>query len=549
MRLLIACMLLASSCGKVSTSTKAGKPCHEHAECARDLRCISGVCTFPLEAGTACTVLSRCADGLSCVNGKCAPPREQGEECAADCDCRSGLLCMAPSCRDMRTARKDVHYAVASYAKLEELCARADRLRKQMGARASKGTLARSEDPGASALEHIKAAQLSSSELCTKSPSYALAVSLACRDVFAGKCPPPAQVNPCAAKTAAALTTRLRRLQEHVGGWWVTREAACPKGASLRGGEPPSAWEIWCERPNGERHGRWTRWDPDGSRAEGSFADGKRDGPYAVWHKKGRKVQEGQYRAGEKTGRWIDRFLDGGKQQESVYESGQLHGARTSWHRLGQKWREESFANGKQHGRARAFAPSGKLLGSFEMTNGTGTWLDWHRNGRRSKQVAFVDGEQHGSVIAWRDDGGKAWQGNYAHGKFHGTFRFWRPDGTERGSFEMTNGTGTWIDWYMNGTKKREQAYQDGELHGPLTGWHRDGKKAEQGNHVRGKKRGAWLNWHKNGAKSRTGQYDEDGEPHGTWSMWDEDGNPVRTQRYEHGVLLEITPSGSGRAK
>lgn len=55
---------------------------------------------------------------------------------------------------------------------------------------------------------------------------------------------------------------------------------------------------------HGRETGAWRQRYDDGSTGSGEFVDGKRHGPWTIWHKNGHKAEQGQYVEGERVGLW-----------------------------------------------------------------------------------------------------------------------------------------------------------------------------------------------------------------------------------------------------
>lgn len=114
--------------------------------------------------------------------------------------------------------------------------------------------------------------------------------------------------------TAVAVAPYVAKAQ--TGLWWTEGDAACPTGATLKGGAPPRATEIGCVKASGVWHGKRTAWFDrcDGEpcppsrlpkRFEGEYRRGIEHGHWTWWHKNGRKGLEGEFFAGKKTGVWL----------------------------------------------------------------------------------------------------------------------------------------------------------------------------------------------------------------------------------------------------
>jgi len=91
-----------------------------------------------------------------------------------------------------------------------------------------------------------------------------------------------------------------------------------------------------------------------------------------------------------------------------------------------------------------------------------------------------------------------------------------RPDGSlvDHGSF---------IEWYDNGQKRYEAAYEHGRLHGVETQWHRNGQKSTEQHYRHGLRHGPRYVWDENGTKRKEEHFCDD-RPCGAWTVWDKDG-------------------------
>jgi len=56
----------------------------------------------------------------------------------------------------------------------------------------------------------------------------------------------------------------------------------------------------------GNKHGKWVRWSVKGNKlAEANYNKGKKDGKWLIWDERGVKRYEMHYTSGSKTGTWI----------------------------------------------------------------------------------------------------------------------------------------------------------------------------------------------------------------------------------------------------
>jgi hypothetical protein len=98
----------------------------------------------------------------------------------------------------------------------------------------------------------------------------------------------------------------------------------CEPGTRIAGARPPRGDAMWCERPDGLRHGWYLAWYPDGGLEEaGRYADGRRQG---VW----------------------TRFWDsGGRRAQVHFEDDREDGILVLWDELGRTEREIRYVRGE----------------------------------------------------------------------------------------------------------------------------------------------------------------------------------------------------------
>jgi uncharacterized protein len=88
------------------------------------------------------------------------------------------------------------------------------------------------------------------------------------------------------------------------------------------------------------------------------------------------------------------------------------------------------------------------------------------------------------------------------------------------------------INFYEDGAKKMEGAYENGERSGTWSYWYPDGKLWSQGVYKDGKENGLKTVWHSNGQKYYEGNSKDDKRT-GIWKFWDEKGNLLKEVDYD----------------
>jgi antitoxin component YwqK of YwqJK toxin-antitoxin module len=94
-------------------------------------------------------------------------------------------------------------------------------------------------------------------------------------------------------------------------------------------------------------------------KSRGSFKDGKRDGPWVVYHKNGQLDEKVTYKNGEPDGPWVKYGKDG------------------------QLWYKETYKDGKKDGPWVGFLKDGQLYykGTYEDGKKDGPWIHYFRDG------------------------------------------------------------------------------------------------------------------------------------------------------------------------
>lgn len=385
------------------------------------------------------------------------------------------------------------------------------------------------------------------------------------------------------------------------GEWWTT-DAPCPEGASLR-------TNLGCEGADGKT----TDWAGDSpcedtetlvGGAWCELADGADHGPQVYMQRawthhgwpqipespKGRKGTERYYLNGEKHGTWRAWFL-ATLMFEGTYNNGVRDGHFRKWNNNRLVF-DGTYRSGIPVGRFRYWnMEDGELLEDFTIVNGTGTYVELDGFGQRIEQTKYKSGKHHGLSTKWRQDGTRKSESSYANGKLHGlrrewtsegvktleesytdglangVFRYWTEEGKLLGEFEMTMGTGIWIEWDYSGEMNWRCTYKAGKKHGPCSepssfsylsfeysvdtakGRYENGlrvgdwaefdgdEKRSQGPVRAGKRFGKWTLWRSTGrGRYRSVGVFRDEKREGAWITWDEDGTLTIEEIYVGGI-------------
>lgn len=91
--------------------------------------------------------------------------------------------------------------------------------------------------------------------------------------------------------------------------------------------------------------------------------------------------------------------------QEVPFVGGQINGLIREWHRNGVLAKEVPMKNGVRNGICKQWNDKGELLGTFEMTTGTGISKQWFPNGQIEFEASIVDENFTGRMRRWDEDG------------------------------------------------------------------------------------------------------------------------------------------------
>lgn len=162
-----------------------------------------------------------------------------------------------------------------------------------------------------------------------------------------------------------------------------------------------------------------------------------------------------------------------------------------------------------KHGVYRAMYPDGskKIEGEYEKGLKTGTWTQWSQTGKKVESTAFMNGKKSGMSQVWSPNSGNLiYEGTYKNGKPVGTHRKWYDDGKKLSeaifSFDGDDSVLDETHWHVNGNKKAQYHYVNGQHDGLYQRWFMDGKPQESGRYENGKRVGEWKRWNNKGEET-----------------------------------------------
>ena len=193
----------------------------------------------------------------------------------------------------------------------------------------------------------------------------------------------------------------------------------CPAGLTLEGTPPPKGNEVKCieggehaegpyvkwfdatgktiqiqgEFKDGEKHGRWIENYPDGDpKEETEYKNGKREGEHQAFWKNDQKRVEGEYWENKRQGIWRWWFGNGQRKMEGEYKRGKKQGEWEQFLEDGDRELLENYANDEKEGRAEYFDEQGKqiAMGEWKDDKKSGKWR-LLKDGKIIEEVIFKE--------------------------------------------------------------------------------------------------------------------------------------------------------------
>ena len=151
---------------------------------------------------------------------------------------------------------------------------------------------------------------------------------------------------------------------------------------------------------------------------QGSFRNGKKDGPWIYYHDNGQLRLKETLKNGKKDGPWIYYHDNGQLNKEVTLKNGVKDGPWVSYHRNGQVESQGTYKDGKEDGLWIFYYDNGQLKSkrTYKNSKREGYENSYHRNGQVESQGAYKDGKKEGLWILYYDNGLVSSKGTYKDG-------------------------------------------------------------------------------------------------------------------------------------
>ena len=118
-------------------------------------------------------------------------------------------------------------------------------------------------------------------------------------------------------------------------------------------------------------------------RKQGSFKDGKMEGPWVYYRKNGQLFSKGTYKDGKKDGPYVDYYAIGQLASKGTYKDGNKHGPWILYYENGQLWDKNTYKDGEVDG----------------------PWVSYHENGQLREKGTYKVGKRNGPWVFYRENG------------------------------------------------------------------------------------------------------------------------------------------------
>ena len=259
---------------------------------------------------------------------------------------------------------------------------------------------------------------------------------------------------------------------------------------------------------NGKKTGLWKVYQSNGVlEEEGTYVNGEKDGDWKLYFKSGPLEGEGAFKAGKKEGLWKHYFEDGQLESTGQYKEDKEHGEWKRYHGNGQLYAIRHYNEGKRTGDWKFYSKTGQLTheGAYKDSYQHGQWVEYHENGTVRSQGAYDMGSRKGIWKHYYENGQLEkegiLEGSIFEIKEEGFWQFYYENGQlkEKGHFINGKKDSLWLFYYEDGSLYEEGYYENDLPSGPCKIYYPDGTLEEQGNYLNGELDGEWSVFYDNG--------------------------------------------------
>ena len=180
----------------------------------------------------------------------------------------------------------------------------------------------------------------------------------------------------------------------------------------------------------GRRQGDWKLFYQDGTvRAKGNYVTGLREGPWTYFYSNARIEQSGIYKTDKPTGAWKWFFTNGQLHREDMYRNGKEEGTSIEYDSTGNVINEGEFVAGARNGKWKLTVNDHSEEGQFLDGERDGLWKWFYGNGERMFEGEFQSGVPVNRHKYWYDEGQVEMTGKYKAGEMEGRWDYFDNNG------------------------------------------------------------------------------------------------------------------------
>jgi antitoxin component YwqK of YwqJK toxin-antitoxin module len=180
----------------------------------------------------------------------------------------------------------------------------------------------------------------------------------------------------------------------------------------------------------GRRIGDWKLYYPDGkTRAQGKYIEGLREGSWTYFFSNGKQEQTGQYKMDLPTGMWKWYYATGSLHREEMYRNGKEDGTSIEYDTLGVVINEGEFSAGARNGKWKLTVNDHIEEGQFLDGERDGLWVWYYGNGNKMFEGEFQSGIPIDRHKYWYDNGQVEMTGKYKAGEMDGRWDYFDVNG------------------------------------------------------------------------------------------------------------------------
>lgn len=183
---------------------------------------------------------------------------------------------------------------------------------------------------------------------------------------------------------------------------------------------------------DGKRQGDWKEYYPDGRiKSKGKYTDDIRTGEWVFYHPNGQTEQTGTYNTdGLITGRWLWYHPNGQLHRDETYQKGVSEGISEEYDFKGKLISRGNFRSGEKEGKWMYDSGDHREEGEYISSMRSGVWKYYYPSGSIAFEGRFIEDNPHGIHIWFWPNGQRKEEGQYAMGRKNGDWKKFQEDGS-----------------------------------------------------------------------------------------------------------------------